>query len=727
MEEVKRNDLIFFRNEVLEDIKKVEMNINDKIVNLAKQLQNANLINEQKFGYYQDKYDEMLIKLDPTEFQNKIKDKINKFGQKIEEVTINNNVKIQKIEKDLANSCYKYDKIYLKNMSSPGLIGDGCPYPTMKSFFIYLDKKIKQIIGLSDKTFKDFNSLKIYLDKAIEDFVKQIDKNAQDIDKNNTEKLIEYEKKLDEKKKYLEDRFEHIRIENSQYIYGIIKSQEIINERLKVELKKYSLINESLIKYYTNKNKTQKNNTYSNNKNELNKKTKSEVRYIFNTKSSKKMKSKIQLNLNEILPAVKKIEENFNFNEIIYKNKDLKELKLRVEDNAFEIDNQRKDSFHKNILKTNKSLFLRRSTMGTSNNNPNRLYTNFHLFNNDTYKTIFHSNKNNLIEKYKTEEKKMSIDEDSKSKINIQSSKNTNSNSEKKLFFDKIIDEKIIPIISKKSFIKEEQKEIKEKSNSVKKEYKNKITITSNEDKNKNNENDKDNEDIIINNNYININKKNKINEENYKKKVLNENKDDYDKTGISFKLKEEKKEKEILVKEYDIMKENKNDIKNKNHTISYLQTENTNKNLEIRIDKKIDKMYKFINRNNDEINKKLEILNRQINYLLKEILQILKDKKKLKNSLTFDSKDKNNAIIGNLNLNNLYISNNSIIPIKSYELKFGKNEKSHKLNSSDNNIKKLKNNFNRIINIGKNNNNENYGFVLNKIEPYLIKKFQNA
>ena len=199
----------------------------------------------------------------------------------------------------------------------------------------------------------------------------------------------------------------------------------------------------------------------------------------------------------------------------------------------------------------------------------------------------------------------MSIDEDSKSKIDIQSSKNTNSNSEKKLFFDKINEKKIIPILSKKSFIKEEQKEIKEKSNSVKKEYKNKITITSNEDKNKNNENEKDNEDIIINNNYININKKNKINEENYKKKVLNENKDDYDKTGISFKLKEEKKEKEILVKEYDIIKENKNDIKNKNHTMSYLQTENTNKNLEIRIDKKIDKMYKYINRNNDEINKK--------------------------------------------------------------------------------------------------------------------------
>ena len=722
MEEVKRNDLIFFRNEVLEDIKKVEMNINDKISNLAKQLQNANLINEQKFGYYQDKYDEMLIKLDPTEFQNKIKDKIDKFGKKIEETTISNNVKIQKIEKDLANSCYKYDKIYLKNMSSPGLIGDGCPYPTMKSFFVYLDKKIKQIIGLSDKTFNDFNSLKIYLDKAIEDFVKQIDKNAEDIDKNNTEKLMEYEKKLDEKKKYLEDRFEHIRIENSQYIYGIIKSQEIINERLKVELKKYSLINESLIKYYTNKNKTQKNNNANNNiiKNELNKKTKSEVRYLFNTKSSKKIKKKMPLNLNEILPAVKKIEDNFNLNEIINKNKDLKDLKIRVEDNFLEIDNEKKDSFsHKNILKTNKSLFLRRSTMGISKYNPNKLYNNFNLFNNETYKTIFHSNKNNL---YKTEEKKLSIDEGSKSKINIAEFKNTNS--EKKIL---ITEDNIIPIKSKKS-LKEEKKEtieIKEKSDNIKKEYKNKITITLNVDnKNKNdNNNEIDNGDTIIN-------KIKNINNEIYKKKEINENKDNYDKKEISFKSKGEKKEKEILVKEYEIMNENenKNDIKSKNNTISYLQTENTNKNVEIKFDKKINKVYKYINRNNDEIEKKLEIINSHINYLLKEIMQISKDKKKLKNNLTFNYKDKNNNVIGNINLNNLYISNNSIIPIKSYELTFGKNEKTRKLNSSDNNTK-IKNNFNRIINtIGQNKNEtDNYGFILNKIEPYLIKKFQNS
>ena len=153
MEEVKRNDLIFFRNDILQDIKNLEININEKISTLTTNLQNFNLLNDQKYEYYKDKYNEILSKADTSEFQSKIKEKMEKFGKKFEELTINNNVKIQKMEKDLADSCYKYDKIYLKNMSSPGLIGDGCPYPTMKSFFVYVDKKIKEMIRLSNKTF----------------------------------------------------------------------------------------------------------------------------------------------------------------------------------------------------------------------------------------------------------------------------------------------------------------------------------------------------------------------------------------------------------------------------------------------------------------------------------------------------------------------------------------------------------------------------------------------
>ena len=185
-------------------------------------------------------------------------DKLEKQGKKIEDSIINNNIKIQKIEKDLANSCYKYDKLYLKNMSMQGLIGDGCPFPTMKTFFVYVDKKIKELFGISNKIINDFNSIKLYLDKTLESFENHIEKKANELDKYNEEKLKNLEKKLDDKKKYLEDRFEYIRVENSNYIFNIIKNQELINEKLKLEIKKYSVINETLIEFYKSKKKKKK-------------------------------------------------------------------------------------------------------------------------------------------------------------------------------------------------------------------------------------------------------------------------------------------------------------------------------------------------------------------------------------------------------------------------------------------------------------------------------------
>ena len=504
MEEVKRNDLIFFRNDILKDIKNLEIKINERISLLTEQLQNSNLIFSQKFEYYQEKFDEVLKNVDTSEFQNKIKEKIEKYGKKIEETIINNNMKIQKIEKDLANSCYKYDKIFLKNMSSPGLIGDGCPYPTMKSFFMYLDKKLKELMKNSDKTFSDFNSLKIYLEKAIESFVVQIEKKEDLLDKNNEEKLKEYEKKINEKKKYLEDRFEHIRVENSKYIYNIIKNQEIINEKLKLEIKKYSLINEALIQYYNKQNKSLNNN-----------KTVRNYNYLIKPNYTKDTEKKNVLSLNEVLPALKKIEENFNFNDILYKNEEKNDLD--------EFKKSQKSLSINNILKTNKSSFLRRS-IGNFSFKSNKNYPNLSLYKEDNFKTLYPlkiASLNKKIEsksKIKSEEKQIKTGENNNSKLNIV---DINSEKSEVKMLRKIPENNLVPLTIRKSIFKEEISVNNET------EFKNELKIAINngneKDKidkkekhkgDKENKNDNKNNDIIKRN-FLNANTINVINEEN--------------------------------------------------------------------------------------------------------------------------------------------------------------------------------------------------------------------
>ena len=723
MEKIKRTDLVFFKNDILQDIKKVEIIINDKISLLANQLENFNSLNNQKYEYYKDKYNEILEKSDTSEFQTKMKEKIEKFGKKMEDSIISNNIKIQKMEKELADSCHKYDTIYLKNMSSSGLIGDGCPYPTMKSFFVYVDKKIKELLKLSDKTFADFNSLKTYLDKAIEAFDKHIELKGEEFDKNTDEKLIQFEKKIDEKKKYLEDRFEQIRVDNGKYVYNIIKNQETINEKLKLELKKYSVINEALIKHYNEQSKASSNTN----------KIQSHYSYLF-SKSSKKIKKKNNTNLNDLLPKLKKIEENFNIKDAFHKNEDLKDLKLKIEDNNnFEIKNQKKISTNKEFIKSNKS-FLRRGTLNNFNFHSNLFYHNFNLYrdrednNNHNIRTVYTLKEdiNNQIKKnnYKTEEKQKEIEEDSYSKLKLNTNNEHNTSKSEKIIFGKKSEKNnIYRVESRKNILIPEN---------------NKIEIILNKDRNANNN---FNKKIYSEEKFI----KSIIN--NYKIKERNESKNNLTKKNEKKnekeeKEKKEKKEKEISDKVYEIKEETeneKNDININNNTISYYVKDenkkkviNMNKGIEIKLDKKINRVYKFIEQNNDEINKKYDSLSKQIFYLYKEINKLTKDNFKLKNKIVLPTYTSNNSTVDNINLNNLYISNNSIVPIKSSKKIFNSfrySENSNSFNSSDNKNIKIINN--RVINYAKtindDNDKDNYCFLINKIEPYLIKKFQNT
>ena len=845
MEEVKRNDLIFFRNDILQDIKKIEVTINEKISDLTKQFQNTNLINDQKFELYKEKYNEVLKKADTSDFQKKINDKFEKQGKKIEDSIINNNVRIQKIEKDLADSCYKYDKLYIKNMSSPGLIGDGCPFQTMKTFFVYVDKKIKELIGISNKIFNDFNSLKSYLDKTMESFEKQMEKRSIEMDKYNEEKLKNYEKKIEDKKKYLEDRFEHIRVENSNYIYNIIKNQEIINEKLKLEIKKYSVINETLIEFYKKQKKAEtKNNKLGSN-----------YKYLLNSKSSKKNQKKMSLNINEVLPAIQKIEENYKFNDILYKNQDQNESKIKMEDSHFEEKDQKGLPINQNFVKNNDSLLLRRCTIGNINYQSNLFYPNLNIYKDDTIRTLFQPSKiseinRQLENKFKTVEKQIETVNESNTKLitnDINNVKNINNvKSEKKLFTKTY--ENIIPIQLKKSIMKEENED------KNKEEYKNEFTNTTNieynkdnyvqfkdhkngkedkdaqkdkenkinkidkegkyykehrennidklEDKNdknkdfkddkvdmlykyvKNNKNCFEDKDEKDNNNFSNKydkdkdnnknnnNKKDKTDKDNNKNDKFDKdnnkndkfNKDEEDHQSISknnfininnkimineeridakrkeekesFDSKEIKREKEVIIKEYKIKDDKRNNITINNNNISYsLKEENKYRNNEIKIDKTINQIYKYIEKNNEETNKKIDIINRHINYLLKEILIITKNKNKLKNNINLKNTS-NSHFENNINLSNLYISNNSILPLKTQYTNrlYQYSEKSNSFNNNEN--KNTKKGLNRVINISQNNHKnkninddydiENYCFVLSKIEPYLIRKFDS-
>jgi len=697
MDEVKRNDLIFFRNEILEDIKNTESKINDKIGVLSKQFENFSLINEQKNEYYKKKFDEVVINVDTRDFQSKIKDKMEKYGQKINEAIINNNVKIQKIEKDLSNACFKYDKIYLKNMSSSGLIGDGCPYPTMKAFFIFLDKKIKELITTKDKAFSEFKSLKEYIEQILENYEKQMEKNMENIDNNVIEKLNGHDKLTKERVKVIEDRFESIRLENSKYMHNIIKNQEIINEKLKLEVKRYTLINDSLIKFYNTQSKLLNNSK--------------ESRYRFSP-IKKKKESRKTLTINEILPALKKIEENYNLNLNLYKNtNDESDKEIKNSNNA-EIKPQRKESFNHStstIKKPNKSLFLRKKTYYGSdlkellNPNGNMLNrdSNFSSKNiKQNFSKIFNNNRMN--------EKKIDNENELNDSIKGLNALKTitigKEEPQKKLSLD----------ISNNNYLSYENKMRNSKKKEEKKQSKIKLIISPSSINPINKIENKEN-----NNQFIN--KKNEIKGISFSNKTIEAYTQKSSKKEI-FNTKSYSTEKESIEKNREESKEENNKKykeeidKNINNAMK-----DVNKNIDVKIDEKINNINKTILKYNKQANDRIDFLIKQISILFFEINKVTKEKKNIKNILTKNLiiKSNNNSIPQHTtNFNNIYISGDEILPFKTSEQTFRNNYKS-------NSVKKNLKMNSRVLNTTQ-NNEDNFNILLNKIEPYLIKKFKN-
>lgn len=181
---------------------------------------------DQKYENIKVKLDEIEKSLESKNAMETINNKLEKFNSKLEEKIVFYNTKIAKIERDLSNACFKYDKIFLNNISSPGLIGDGCPYPSMKVFLEYMNNKMKEMLSSKEKFAIDFRSyedwVKQTLDKFREELIDTKNKHLNLIGKE----IAQYDKRSLEKMNMVEDKLNSIKIENGAYNFNFKKSQK---------------------------------------------------------------------------------------------------------------------------------------------------------------------------------------------------------------------------------------------------------------------------------------------------------------------------------------------------------------------------------------------------------------------------------------------------------------------------------------------------------------------
>ena len=226
-------ELLFFKNEILGDLKQLENK-------LLKKIEQKTDSSQKKIVQFETSLDALTKKVfNISNFFSEnitMKDKIDNLFQsrtKMEETIYTHEYKLSSISKDLVTAINKYDKIIEKSIFYPGLIGaSNARFNTFHNFIDFVMANISQLNHFKDKTMGiDLKQYKNKLEATIEGFKKQ----TEEIITNNkvyTSKLIKnLENKFKNDFELYDQRLFNLKIKNTEQIMGFEKlSKNLFNE-----------------------------------------------------------------------------------------------------------------------------------------------------------------------------------------------------------------------------------------------------------------------------------------------------------------------------------------------------------------------------------------------------------------------------------------------------------------------------------------------------------------
>ncbi len=294
-------------NEMLERIKEVEKTLNFQIANVTTPINDT--INQMTTKL--DLLTSKLENLDTYFNEYKIKvDKIDEFIQfknkTLDQIT-SHELRINTILNDVSNMRLKYDKLFLDNLTVPGFIGEFCKFKTIRD---YLDNNIKEMDSLNSFKNDTLLELKSY-NRKIENLVKQFTGSLDSFgDRQNnilSEIKIQIHDMVEKEITKFNDKFDEVKIINSKEAKNLEeKSNELI------EITKQTKDYKEKLKIYISDNIESINNDFD------------EIR--LNITDFKEEYNNIKDNFQDIVKFVK----NFNMKKYTNNKKDDSTLKRKI-------------------------------------------------------------------------------------------------------------------------------------------------------------------------------------------------------------------------------------------------------------------------------------------------------------------------------------------------------------------------------------------------------------
>jgi hypothetical protein len=367
-------ELIFFKEEIYKSLREFEKKIEEKLLKSIQEFDKRIINNENNYQKYEKKFNYYVTKDEIEEKKLDIKDQFNKKFQNFNEHITSTNIQLSAIRTDLSNACYKYDRIFLENLTIKGFIGDGCKYKNLKEFIIQNKEEISRIDKINQQVLIDLKYFKSKIETTVKEFSLQLETLRNSFGEYINIQIDKYDRKNQNIINNLNDKINECYIKNSSFV------EDIKNETIKLinSIDEVKNIKNDVLQIKNDTNKDLEDNL------EQLKQIKNDIHIDLDSylEKTKKMDLTVINEFNEIKKEFKNIKVNISsISDLLTDNNINDEYKKEIKNeiiNNFNntINNIKKDMKNDNknvhLFSKKESNFLRRSTVNMNINELNK-------------------------------------------------------------------------------------------------------------------------------------------------------------------------------------------------------------------------------------------------------------------------------------------------------------------------------------------------------------------
>ena len=223
LNQVTRGDLLLFKEEILQTIRELKNELNNKITEKFDSYNKLVESSKQKLYKYEFDKNTFLSLVTFAQEKNEILSEINKLKNELKTEINVNTLHIDNCQMEVSNMGFKYDRIISNNLLVPGIIGPMCKFENLKDYIIDNRKEIPNLINnviqFKDELKKIKKNISEFKD-VHEKFLKTIEPMYQEYVNVN---ITQLENKIKREIELINKKISEVRIEN---IINVQNSQD---------------------------------------------------------------------------------------------------------------------------------------------------------------------------------------------------------------------------------------------------------------------------------------------------------------------------------------------------------------------------------------------------------------------------------------------------------------------------------------------------------------------